>query len=157
MIGIGASGYTVLVWRSALQSQEVEMKRCLKSAAILSLVLIVAGCATEVGYNTFAKGETGVGDIVPLEQLNPSATTDYSMYSFYARDKLTAARDTCPGKTWCENQQMLDAIDLARTVLGRAYGPPVGKEGARHLANTLRNAETALYGKTTVKDVHRYE
>jgi len=135
------------------------MKRCLKSAAMLSLVLIVAGCATEVGYNTFAKGQKNGGNIIPIEKMNPSSVKDYSWYSFYVRDKLTAARDTCPGKTWCENRQMLDAIDLARKVLGRAYGPPVGTDsgGVYQLAHTLKDAEMALYGKTTVKDVHQYE
>jgi len=133
------------------------MKKCLKMMAMLSLIMMVAGCATESGYNAFSKGKTGVGDIVPLEKLNPSATTDYSMYSFYAKDKLTAARNTCPGKIWCDNQQMLGAIALARKVLGRAYGPPVGRQGARHLADTLKSAEMALYQKTTVKDVHQYE
>jgi len=106
-----------------------------------------------------AKGQKNGSNITPVDQLNPSAVKNYSWYSFYVRDQLTAARDTCPGKAWCENKKVLDAIDLARRVLGRAYGPPVGSDsgGVYQLAHTLKDAEMALYGKATVKDEHRYE
>ena len=135
------------------------MKRCLKITTILTLAIITSGCANEAGYNLIAKGQKNGSNATPIEQLNPSAVKNYSWYSFYLRDQLTAARDTCPGKTWCENRKVLDAIDIARRVLGRAYGPPVGSDsgGVYQLAHTLKDAEMALYGKTTVKDVHRYE
>jgi len=137
------------------------MKRCLKITAMLVFTMITTGCASESGYRNSLLGDNGsiVVKDIPLEQLNPSALRDYSWYSFYAKDQLTAARETCPGKTWCDNQQTREAITLARKVVGRAYGPPVGKDngGVYQLAQYLKQAELSLYNRTTVKDVHRYE
>lgn len=134
-----------------------------KFALFLSVLFVstaMSGCGglSSRSYYDFALNNKGDydGSYLRAEKLNPSDTLNYQRFCFNAVDRIVEAQKRCVYGKYCKDGHMIIAIERARLVLGRAYGPPNG-EGARELQAKLYEAEMAVYGFATPKrEVNRY-